>query len=414
MTADHYLVLALTDGGWGETALGIRVAEDLATGGEASLTFLTHATNKMALVGTPFAQESVSEGSAKLLRLYVDTIMRSETTAAIILADMVTTQRFCAQHGVASEFLGQYGVPVLGIDTWDHTVTGPTLDLFLGDSQDLDLSLAKISRPLLPAPILSSSPRAGAYSCLPKPIHVPRRVRTHLRDNLGLGDSERLILLSTAPWQHRRFSSPHGNRLAAALPLLLSEYIARLGPSVHLAHVGPSPYPLAEQLGDRYHWLPPLIPLHFDELLGSADLLVSANISASTNLKAIASGIPTVVVHNSREARELGDLEPFLDAPSEALSRWLAQTLPIYPFRLWPLGWFRFLSPVLQDNHYFDAVAAVELLDERGFEEACRSLLFDRSAQQRSAEQQAGYVRELARLPRARDVVRKYIEGGAG
>lgn len=413
MAANHYLFLALTNGGWGETALGIRIAEDLAADGDAKITFLAHASNRMALVGTPFAQEIVTEESGKLLRLYVDAIMESEPTTAIVLSDLVTTQRFCGQHGVSSEFLGEYGVPMLAIDTWEHTVTGPTLDLFLGDPHALDLSLAKISRPLLPAPILSPSPREGAYCCLPRPLHVPRRVRTHLRNNLGIGDSEQLVLLSTAPWQHLRFASPHGNRLAAALPLLLAEYVDRLGPSVHLAHVGPKAYPLAEKLGDRYHWLPPLVPLHFDELLASVDLLVSANISASTNLKAISSGIPTVVVHNSYEAREIGDLAPFLDTPSEALLQWLAAMLPIYPFRLWPLGWFQFLAPALKDNPYLDAVASVELLDERGFEETCRSLLFDRTAQQRHLDRQAEYVRALARLPRAREVVQRYVGAGA-
>lgn len=409
MKTDKFLFLALTRAGWGETALGLRVAEELEAQG-ASISFLAHKSNSLLMSTTPFAREFISDEAGKLLRLYVDSLVQSERPSAIILSDMATTQRFCSQASVDSTFLAQYGVPLISIDTWEQALTRASMDLFLSEPQELDLRLASLSKPLLPVPVLQSTPRRGAYSCMPGPVRIPRRVRTHLRENLGIGDSERIVLLCTAAWQHMRYRSRDGNRMAASLPLLLAEYVSRLGPSVHLVHVGPAAYPLQERLGGRYHWLPPLQTMHFEELLGSSDLLLSANISAGTNLKAISSGVPTVVVHNSHEARDLGELEPHLGtSPSEALRHWLVENLPIYRFRLWPLGWFDFLAPVLKDNPYLETVEAVELIDERGFVETCERLLFDTTARQRMQERQAAYVSAVGGLPRAAEVVRQYL-----
>ncbi|MCY1014427.1 DUF6365 family protein [Pyxidicoccus sp. MSG2] len=412
MKADRFLFLALTRAGWGETALGLRIAEELTAQG-SSVSFLAHKSNSLLMADTPFAREFISDEAGMLVRAYVDSLVKDERPTAIVLSDMATTQRFCSQANVDASFLAQYGLPLLAIDTWDQATTGATMDLFLGEPQALDLGLARASRPLLPVPILHSAPRPGAYDCMPEPVRLTRRVRTHLRDNLGIGDSERLVLLCTATWQHMRYRSRHGNRMAAALPLLLAEYVSRLGPSVHLVHVGPAAFPLQERLGERYHWLPPLQSLHFEELLGSSDLLVSANISAGTNLKAIASGVPTVVVHNSHEVEELFELESRLpQPPSDALRRWLVDTLPLYRFRLWPLGWFDFLAPVLKDNPFMRAVETVELTDERAFVETCQQLLHDDTSRRSMLERQAAYVAGVRRLPRASEVVRQYLAEG--
>src|SRR5205823_12663791 len=48
----------------------------------------------------------------------------------------------------------------------------------------------------------------------------------------------------------------HGNRLRAAVPRLVSDYLAALGPSVHLVHVGPARFEGLSLGADRYHWMP--------------------------------------------------------------------------------------------------------------------------------------------------------------
>jgi hypothetical protein len=78
-----------------------------------------------------------------------------------------------------------------------------------------------------------------------------------------------------------------------AVPRLLSEHLRRADPAATLVHVGPAALQLAPDA--RYVWIPPLSPDNFDRLLGSVDLLLSANISATTNGRAIAAGVSVLV-----------------------------------------------------------------------------------------------------------------------
>jgi hypothetical protein len=82
------------------------------------------------------------------------------------------------------------------------------------------------------------------------------------------------------------------------VPQLLYSYLTQVDSSVKLIHVGPAALQLAAADG-RYLWMPSLSPDNFDRLLGSVDLFLSANISATTIGRAIASGVPVLVVENS-------------------------------------------------------------------------------------------------------------------
>ena len=105
------------------------------------------------------------------------------------------------------------------------------------------------------------------------------------------------MLMCTAGWQHN-IINPDGRRLMELVPQLLYSYLTQVDSSVKLIHVGPAALQLAAADG-RYLWMPSLSPDNFDRLLGSVDLFLSANISATTIGRAIASGVPVLVVENS-------------------------------------------------------------------------------------------------------------------
>ena len=76
---------------------------------------------------------------------------------------------------------------------------------------------------------------------------------------------------------------------------------------------------------------------------------------------------------------------------------------PIYPFLLWPLGLFDFLSPVLRGNRYLEAVCQVEILDEDAFMGACRGPLFYLVAAGELRSRQQAYCLGLVRCPSPAD-----------
>ena len=66
-----------------------------------------------------------------------------------------------------------------------------------------------------------------------------------------------------------------------------------------MAHVGPQQFDGSEALAGRYHWIAQARPDRFQALMGSADLLLSFNTSATSTLSALALGLPVVLAVNS-------------------------------------------------------------------------------------------------------------------
>jgi Family of unknown function (DUF6365) len=175
-------------------------------------------------------------------------------------------------------------------------------------------------------------------------------------------------------------------------------------------HVGPEPLKLRDA-DSRYIWMPSLSPENFDRLLGSVDLFLSANISATTIGRAIAAGVPVLVVQNSCRADTVEGAEEWIGrAVSEHLKAWLHRSVPLYPFSLWPLGYWQFLKPLLQDNPYREALEVVELTDEAQCIEQCRLLLFDAAARDRTLGRHAAYASKARSLPTAAEVIYSYLQ----
>jgi CheY-like chemotaxis protein len=214
------------------------------------------------------------------------------------------------------------------------------------------------------------------------------------------------VLFCTNRWQHQR---PDGlfKRQAEALPRLLAQYIARLGESVHLVHAGPEAYDLEIQLGKRYHWLPPLAPADFESMIAAMDLMVSANISATTIAKAMTHGVPVVVLQNSASVTSREDAEAAVASESSVwLRAWLEQAVPLLPFSLWPVGFHRFLTPLLRDNPYVAALDIAEILDERRTEATLAGLLFEPSRREDHLHRQSAYLNQIRSLPTGAETIK--------
>jgi hypothetical protein len=89
---------------------------------------------------------------------------------------------------------------------------------------------------------------------------------------------------------------------------------------------------------------------------------------------------------------------------------WLGRALPVYPFSLWPLGYWSFLGPLLRDNPYRAAVSVVELMDEAAFVETCRRLLFDGCARDLAIGRQHAYAEKVRGLPSAAQLIDTYLQ----
>ena len=160
-----------------------------------------------------------------------------------------------------------------------------------------------------------------------------------------------------------------------------------------------------DELDGRYRWIGQMASAEFDVLLASVDLLLSANVSAMTLSKAFLVGTPSIVIQNSVDAETIDDVVEQIKFLSPNIESWLNATLPLFPFRLWPLGYYRFLEPLLKDNPFCDACPTIELLDEEKFKRVCSDLLFNESGRQSLICSQDEYIAKVRSLPNAASVI---------
>jgi hypothetical protein len=405
------LLLALTPLGWGETAFAIHLAAALQESGYG-VRVITQAMTVALFAGTGVPYETVSDDMLPLLPLLLDGLVEDFCPDVIVLCDIVTTERAFRHVGADPERLFQYNIPVIGVDTWDGLRTGSMIDLFAGESLEVATWSDLVPRRLRPVPFLSPLCGPGACQYLPSPARAARHVREHVRREFGVGAKQRIILFCTAAWQHIKYDNVDGERLAAQLPLLVANYLALLGDSVHLVHIGPGRYPLDDILQGRYHWMPPQSPQILSATMAASDLLLSANPSATTVAKAVVSGMPVVVLQNSIRAASRDAALAQLESPvMPVVESWLDATLPLYPFALWPLGYYHYLQSVFGANPYLQAVATVELCEGAIVLETLQTLLFKAESRDQLHHAQMGYLNLVRRLPEPLVMMEELMSG---
>lgn len=393
------------------------LADELWAMGD-DVVLLTNDANSTVFSGAGYRCITMGDHMRGLAKLYLERVVTEECPTTVVFCDYFSNANFLVKMGVDPGILNFENVVSFTLDVWNFEQTGYTLDMFQGerqslgrgDEQEWSKRFNAIPHKLKPVPLIAPATTAGVFCSLPSSAECTAAARRAERNMLGLKDSSKLVLFCTSNFQHVRYSSAAGVRLAASVPLLLADYLARLGEDVHLVHVGPQAYDVKERLNGRYHWLPSVPPGRFAALLAGVDLFLSANISSTTIATAMVCRLPTLVVQNSisadsREQAEAAMLQP----ASPRLSQWLDKSLPLFPFALWPLGYHRFLAPLLRENPYATALEIVELLDERRVEAALSALLFDACAREEHLHHQSAYVSQISSLPTAAQIVRDRV-----
>jgi hypothetical protein len=375
VSADGFLLLAFGDNAWGRAALARAIGEDLRAQGR-SVGVIAGKAGAGAFAGSGLAVEVLPDLPKVLLKLYLEDVLARSAPAAILLCDGESVLHAFDRLNLDPGLLAKTGARVFAVDTWNLSESGLEADA-AGGTQPLQ-PWPDWLEPVRLAPLSRLGGEGVCSGLFPSPA-APRRAT-----------GRRVVMLSTSPWQHGR---PSGEREAATrreVPALLAEAIAQVE-GLELVHVGPEPLPGFEPLGSRYRHLSALPPADYLRLMAESAVYLSLSPVCAAQVKALGLGIPVLLVQHAE--------------PGAALER-----LP-YPFRVWPLGYARFLEPVLKDNPLLEAVTTVELSRPRELVRALRSLSLEGPARERALARQASYVESVMALPRPASYIAERCEG---
>lgn len=403
-----HLFLTFSRGGWGEAAFAIHLAYQLRGLGE-DVHFISHQSNVPLIRGAGFDFTEFGNHIGQLALPLIQVEAQEKQVASLVMCDFLTCDGLLRTFGLAGQELLEIGIPLLAIDTWGHKRNLDSIDLFVSKKIEVRPWISKVPT-IAPCPILKPGTYQGTCGFASNPIHISKTVRKNIRKELGLKNDEIAVLFCTAQWQQTDYADEAGDTCAQRFPELLAEYFKKLDCRLRLIHVGPKRISSFAPLGERYKWLPPL-GSRFDLILGASDILLSANISASTISKAIASQIPVVVLENSCAAKNPGDAKRWLGSRLRpTVENWLDQMAIIYPFSLWPIGFADFLKDRMFDNPYCDAIIRVEWLDEDAVLNTILTIAFENTDRSIIKAKQVQYQEQINSLPKAVEAFQEMLE----
>lgn len=245
---------------------------------------------------------------------------------------------------------------VVGLDLYDWDANGEAVDLFGRPGQRSTAPVPASIRRLMPSPYLApapSTPGRGRYPLMRRETPASDEERGAIRASLGLGD-EKLVFLATSPWQHMMAGHREAASVSIHLPTLLLDWVDLLRERVPLTlvHLGPSA--IATRAG--YKHVPQLAPEEFRRLLSAADLVLSPNTIATTNIRAAAFGVPVCAVTLSSIEAPKGD-----DPATAAARSFFDRSRDVYPWHVWPLGLHRLMERLLEDNPFAGMQTTVDV-----------------------------------------------------
>jgi hypothetical protein len=416
LSGTRVLFLALTPHGFGETLIGLSLADQIATQ-ELTCAFVIEECGRTLLKGSRHSFDVIDPAMGRLAWLVIDDVVTSFRPDLIVLSDYFT---YCAvlewRYRLDPWRIESYGVPIVPIDIWEWGATDFIVDI-AGDhvyrASDRFRSFPVQLRPV-PLAHLTADPAGTARPFRVRSGEEPLTptARKALRASLGVGDHDRLLLLATAQWQVTTEAaySEAASAVTTGIPRIVTHYLDSLPERAHFLLIGEIPPAWAGLPAGRTHSVPSCPPEEFGGVLQAADAVLSLNIAGTTVWRAVLAGIPALVLGNRFRIRHDADTAGLAEADaavggvSAFARRALRDCLPLHPFRMWPLGFHRFLTPLLTANPYTDAVCQAEVLDEAAVVTGLRSLLFDPAFRAARLAAQDAYAARVRALPPTRDV----------
>lgn len=333
----------------------------------------------------------------------------------IILADFLN-YNFCERHyGLTPEDLSIFSGKLGTFDNFDWAITSNKMDTYGFKAKKFgEIDIRRYGFSLCPCPIVN--PKNGIrentyhYSLTNNLLPYKEDATDKWKQKLGLPTNKKLILFTHATWQESYKQYPDVDAFVKASNKVFYYVMKQLAKDHTVLCIGAKGY-FSQLEEDEIMYKEPLLPEIFDQHLLATDLFISRNIVSTSLARAVLSGIPSVNFENSiyfSKKRPLSmEKIPFeLTGYTKNIIGKLDRS---YPYRMFPVGWYKFLSPVIKNNPYVNTFISIEQFDTITAVETINRLVENQSIRDSLKQKTLEYRDMISELPNVEKIIEDLI-----
>ena len=354
--------------------------------------FIIPPTHEKVLKESGFQYTILFPKMPKINRVLLQDFQHKYRPVLVILSDFINFH-FCEKHyGLTCDDLKIFRGRIGTFDNFHWKLEKREMDTYGFKAKDVnDVDIDRYGFRLLPSPIVNPGAdclgeEAYCYPLVDDYLDYDDKAKKKLRQKLSLPQDQPIGLVTSAAWQNTHKQYPHVEKFVRYSSDTFTKILKGAFEKGVILWVGKKPDFNPGNEVKIIHF-DGLTPKEFETYAMAADVYISKNISSTTLARFSLSGLPTAVLINSGSA--VAGLEESVN----------------YPFRMFPVGWYKFLNPVLKDNPYTRLVKEMEIFDVPQTVEGLKNLALNEEARENCKSEASRFRERLERLMKPGEIV---------
>lgn len=339
-----------------------------------------------------------------------DKLMAEFSPDYIIASDVYTLWYSSTWTGLNMEVFRGYGVPFGSFDSYEFSSTNYIQDYYGGYKAEIPDYIDKCDFVIRYCPInkpKQTEDKVKFTYFYGKPTLLSQEERDDFQSLFRPTGKEKVVFMANSNWENLNVNRlPALSNLICWIPQVMMNYLAELNEKITIIHVGPKSWNQDESSYKhiKYYHFDFLKSRDFDKYLSASDAFFTTNIISSTLAKAVYSSVPSIVLQNDKLVNFVRLSEQLQRMPTwyQKMAR---EVRIAYPFRLFPFGWFNFLSTVLDNNEYMDTFIQTSIFQKNKTVNSLWTYIFDKNARISLQHKQSKYIDKILQLPSSADVI---------
>ena len=344
----------------------LQIAMDFATGmknaGNA-VQFLIPPSHTKKVESKGFSYQVLIPNAGKLNRILFQDIELTYQPTHIVLSDFLN-YAFCERHyGVTEKDITLYSGLIGTFDLYDFALAGKQVDTYGFRAKEMaKLNIDSYDFLLQPCPVNQTDSKKNAnifryrmfQDICPRTEEEKEKARTFFK----IAEEEKIILMTGAVWQSSFRPYAKVKQIVETVDNAVLKLIEGLPKTYKIYWIGPRCSPFSNK-DNRIKQIDSLPAEQFEMLADAADVFLSMNYISTSMVRAALHGIPVVLLGNSFVKRD-GKQWSLENRKNNSI---VAGMEEVYPFRMFPVGWYSFLKPTVQKNSFYQLTKCTEIFE---------------------------------------------------